>query len=215
MNDLKKKLKDIEDNIELQLNNKFVEIENKMNFINNLIDALKYKKEENIYFKSKLTNSSINNNNFIFNDIIFKRQVYIYSKIKNRYLLMTNEGKVIQSDKKSKWEVQIKFSDKSIIFYSNNLYLKEINGNIEGSKDLEKWIFEIKNKSDYYFKYPKRLNNNIMSVESEEIKANKVLVGNYELFKLVDAFDNNIDEFDKTNSYFSLQIKDLQNSISI
>ena len=149
-------------------------------------------------------------------DKIYKRQVYLYCQRKKIYLLMTNEGKVIQSCNKSKWEVQINFSDNSIIFFSNNLYLKENKGNLEGSKDSEKWNFEINNKSDYYFIYPKRITNNIISVESQEIKVNKNKPGDYEQFKLIDAIENYFDnDKNKDSSNLSKNVLDLFDSTSI
>ena len=216
MSDLKNKFKEIESKIEFQFNSKITEIEKKMEHINNLLKALDYKKIENIYFKSKLKNKISNDKLITFKDKIYKRQVYLYCKRKKIYLLMTNEGKVIQSCNKSKWEVQINFSDNSIIFYSNDLYLKENEGNIEGSKDLEKWNFEISNKSDYYFIFPKRLTNNIISVESQEIKVNKNKPGEFEQFKLIDAIENYFDnDNNQDSSNFSGNVKDLFDSTSI
>lgn len=216
MSDLKNKFKEIESKIEFQFNSKITEIEKKMEHINNLLKALDYKKIENIYFKSKLKNKISNDKLITFKDKIYKRQVYLYCKRKKIYLLMTNEGKVIQSCNKSKWEVQINFSDNSIIFYSNDLYLKENEGNIEGSKDLEKWNFEISNKSDYYFIFPKRLTNNIISVESQEIKVNKNKPGEFEQFKLIDAIENYFDnDNNQDSSNLSRNVKDLLDSTSI
>ena len=216
MSDLKNKFKDIESKIEFQFNNKITEIEKKMKLINNLLSVLDYKKIENIYFKYKLKNIISNDKLILFKDKIYKRQVYLYCKRKKIYLLMTNEGKVIQSNNKSKWEVQINFSDNSIIFYSNNLYLKENKGNIEGCIDSEKWNFEISNKSNYYFVNPKRITNNILSVESQEIKVNKNKPGDFEQFKLIDAIENYFDNYNNKNSTsLSKNVKDLFDSTSI
>jgi hypothetical protein len=216
MSDLENKFKDIESKIEFQFNSKITEIEKKLELINNLLTALDYKKIESIYFKSKLKNKISNNKLITFKDKIYKRQVYLYCQRKKIYLLMTNEGKVIQSCNKSKWEVQINFSDNSIIFFSNNLYLKENKGNLEGSKDSEKWNFEISNKSDYYFIYPKRITNNIISVESQEIKVNKNKPGDYEQFKLIDAIENYFDnDKNKDSSNLSKNVLDLFDSTSI
>ena len=202
-------IKSEENKIEMKFKNKNEEMHEKMKLLESLCNIVNYKKIENIYYKNilKYQNKKIPE---LFMNKIFKREVYIYCQRKNIYLLMTKEGKVKQSETKNKckWNVQIKFSDKSIIFCSKNFYLKENNGNIEGSKDIQKWNFEIiSDKSDYYFICP--ITKNYILVENQEIKTNK---NKYEKFKLIDTFDINNNIF-FSESNLSQNIIDLSDSI--
>ena len=204
-------IKSEENKIEMKFKNKNEEMYEKMKLIESLCNIVNYKKIENIYYKNILKDQN-NKIPELFMNRIFKREVYIYCQRKNIYLLMTREGKVKQNEikDKCKWNVQIKFSDKSIIFCSNNFYLKENNGNIEGSKDIQKWKFEIiSDKSDYYFICP--ITKNYIFVENQEIKINK---NKYEKFKLIDTFDINNNIF-FSQSNLSQNIFDLSDSKSL
>lgn len=212
---LENKLIAIENNINQKLNNRILEINKKVNYLSDYANYLEFKKVEKCY-KQKI--SDFNNNSQIKEIILkktFKRSFYIYCPYKNIYLYMTNQGKIEQNFMKNKWDIEINFANKTMIFYSNNFYLAENNRNIIGDKNNnEKWSFRIKDGS-YYFICQKNIDNSILSAEDEEIKVNKSIPGNYEKFILIDhAFEDNNERI-LMNSNLSQKINDIEDSISL
>ena len=85
------------------------------------------------------------------------------------------------------WYVTI--IDDEITFFSydkNYLDLSEDNENICLSKYMKIWKFAKKNDF-YYFKYPTKKTNNILSIRNGIFKVNQNEVGNMEKFKLIDV----------------------------
>ena len=115
----------------------------------------------------------------------------VYIKNGNKYLYMKNNtkyGKVIMSEEKCPWDITL--FDNEITLFSNGFYL-ELNNNNEnviGLQYMKKWNFE-KNDEFYNFMYPEKENNNILSIEGEEILVNKENIGENEIFQLIEAFE--------------------------
>ena len=85
------------------------------------------------------------------------------------------------------WYVTI-IGDEITFFSNDKSYLDvcEDNENITLCKYMKIWKFKKQNEF-YYFKYPKKKNNNILSIRDGKIKVNQNNVGNMELFKLIDV----------------------------
>lgn len=211
---IKEKIKELENlvdkvgkNIDKNLSDKCNELNDKLSYIQYKLNSLVYKDIE-LYFINKLNNSNnlLNNiNNYQnFHSFPFQRQVNIYCKSKNKYISMVNDGKIIEDIKPYTWDVKIKFSDKTISFYSKKYYIKEINGNIIGYKGETIWNFDILDNSIYYFINKEKATNNILSMQDLELKANKPIPGDNEKFKLIDINEN----VKMENSLFSSEISD-------
>ena len=92
------------------------------------------------------------------------------------------------------WYVTI--LDDEITFYSNGHYLdvSKDNENIETCDFMKRWNFKKKDEF-YYFIYPGKENNNILSMEEGNPKVNKGNIGNNELFKLIDIFEEEEEKY--------------------
>ena len=115
----------------------------------------------------------------------------VYIKNGNKYLTMKNYqryGKVIISEDRCPWDITI--LDNEITLFSNGFYLdlNKNNENTIGLKYMKKWNFE-KNEEYYNFIYPEKDNNNILSIEGEEIIVNKEKAGENEIFQLIDVLE--------------------------
>ena len=209
--DMEKKIKIMME----QNNQKFLKMEKNLNYMKYIFNSIFYKEAEN-YYKRKFLNNYINkfpnneNKEYLYS-ITFERHVYIYCKSLNKYLYMTqtNNRIVKGSDSKYPWDIQINFSNKTIIFCSNNYYLGEKNGDIIGGTKLEKWYFELDDNDNYYFKNSKRKNNNILSLKGQGLKANKEKAGNNEKFQLIEIPEDNVDYGHSTGSNISAKIDNL------
>lgn len=116
---------------------------------------------------------------------------------------MTEEGKIKQTLGRYAWNITLNTNEKIIIFCSNNFYLTENNGNVLGDKkNKEKWIYCEVEGDSYYFKCQKKIQNNILSIEKEEIKANKNHPGDTEKFELI--YVDNIESNDNNSETDSL-----------
>lgn len=194
----------------------FLKEENKYNFYP-YYDKIYILKKINLFNTSfdrendeKLNNSINNNNNNESNSI--EKEVYIYCKSKNTYLCMTEQGKIEQHLKRYKWNVTINKNDKTIIFFSNNFYLIEDNGNVLGDKkNKEKWFYDKIEEDNYYFMCSKmRL---LLSAEKKEIKANKnPPPKDNEIFQLYEVANNN---HSWISSNLNDNITDIYTSVSI
>ena len=155
-------------------------------------------------FKNRVDFSSIN---FKCENI---RHVYI--KNGNRYLCMSKDGNISINYESCEWDVTI--WDKEITLFSNGLYLgiKEDKENIKGFIDMNKWKFNLKDEF-YYFINIEKENNNILSINKEEIKVNKEIVGENEMFELIDVYaDINNNEL---NSFLNEKINNVTSSIEL
>ena len=116
------------------------------------------------------------------------KQVFIFCEKKKRYLVMTNDGNLINSDEPELWDVF--FDKKDIYFYSNGFHLgvKNNQENAIGVKYMKKWYFKNPAENLYVFALKEKKENNILSMEGTWIKVNKNKnkVGSYELFKLIE-----------------------------
>ena len=116
------------------------------------------------------------------------KQVFIFCEKKKRYLVMTNDGNLINSDEPELWDVF--FDKKDIYFYSNGFHLgvKNNQENVIGVKYMKKWYFKNPAENIYVFALKEKKENNILSMEGTWIKVNKNKnkVGSYELFKLIE-----------------------------
>ena len=131
-------------------------------------------------YKNEEEFSNLDTNNY------YLKNIYIKNEKSNKYLSMTIEGKVIIEDKKCPWVLTI--LNNEITAFSNGFYL-DIDG--EGKEDvvgfqyMKNWNIE-KAKSNYYFINPKKVKNNILSIEGGQVKVNKGEAGDTELFQLID-----------------------------
>ena len=202
---LEERIRIFKKNIDNLVNEKMNEFNENLNFICFKIAETLYL--ENLKKSNNNINYDINNNNFSKKTI--KLKVFIYSKKENKYLSMTNEGKVIEKEKEeaSPWDIEINFYDRKISFCSNKFYLSEKDGNAIGQKDISNWNFHIENKNSYYF----IINNNLLSIENPYIKIIDTFLGEKELFQLIGIFennniihnDNNINNINKDNNNIS------------
>ena len=120
----------------------------------------------------------------------YLKKVYILCEKKNRFMIMTNDGNVIDSDKPEKWEVI--FCEKEICFYSKGFYLgvKKDMENVVGRKYMKNWKFKYeKGINSYLFQLEEKKEKNILSIEGTWIKVNKSKnhIGSYEIFKLIEV----------------------------
>ena len=92
------------------------------------------------------------------------------------------------------WYVTI--LDDEITFYSNGHYLdvSKDNENIETCDFMKRWNFKKKDEF-YYFIYPGKENNNILSMEEGKPKVNKENIGDTELFKLIDILEEEEEKY--------------------
>ena len=202
---LEERIRTFKKNIDNLINEKMNEFNEKLNFISFKIAEALYL--ENLKKNNNNINYDNNNNNFMKKTI--KLKVFIYSKKENKYLSMTNEGKVIEKEKEeaSPWDIEINFYDRKISFCSNKFYLTEKDGNGIGQKDISNWNFHIENKNSYYF----IINNNLLSIQIPYIKIIDTFLGEKELFQLIGIFennniihnDNNINNINKDNNNIS------------
>ena len=139
------------------------------------------------------------------------KQAYI--KIGNEYLYMKRNGKVVIDSKDCKWDIT--FYNNEITLFSNGFYLniKEDKENVIGSKLMKEWHFEQINKNYYYFQDKEKENNNILSVEDNEIKVNKEMISENEKFQLIETFEQKKDI--NSESILSFLINDELSSISL
>ena len=125
---------------------------------------------------------------------------------------MSKDGNISINYESCEWDVTI--WDKEITLFSNGLYLgiKEDKENIKGFIDMNKWKFNLKDEF-YYFINIEKENNNILSINKEEIKVNKEIVGENEMFELIDVYaDINNNEL---NSFLSEKINNVTSSIEL
>ena len=119
---------------------------------------------------------------------LFFRSVCIYNSQKNLYLLMTKEGKVKKSEKKSLWEITL--NDNDITLFSNGFFLDIDDKNKEiakGSEEMKKWYFDTKDDNSYYFFNIEEGKNNYLSMEDDEdIRVNKKELSENSIFQLND-----------------------------
>ena len=151
---------------------------------------------ENYFMKidnSFSLSSSFNSGNFI-------RHVYI--KNGNKYLYMSKDKKLILVDKLNKeceWDVtileDINFENNNtsegntITLFSNNYYLKDYFGDIEGYKYVEIWNF--KREGNYIYFISKNDKNNILSIKGKPKLKSIKKIKESELFELIDIKDDN------------------------
>ena len=185
--------------------------------LNGFPDSLEF------YFKetdnSFLLSSSINLGNYI-------RHVYI--KNGNNYLYMAKDKQLKIIDKPNKeceWDVTIldnidfdnnNLEDNTITFYSNNYYLKDNYGSIEGYEYMEIWHF-IKQGNYYYFISDLDKDYILSIIKGKpKLKKNKKIKEN-QLFQLIDVKDDDYNILNNISSHsISMNIKNDQlNSISI
>ena len=101
-----------------------------------------------------------------------------------------NKNTFLCIDKKSDvWDITI--IEDEITLFSNGYYLdvdvNKDNETVIKSPYMAKWKFRITKDGQYYFIYPKKNNNNILSFEKNVLKVNKEKPGYYELFQLIDV----------------------------
>ena len=112
----------------------------------------------------------------------YLRHVTIFCKNKNSYLYLYD---------KFIWDVTIVGDE--ITFYSDGNYLDidKDNETITGSKYMKIWKYRKTGNGQYYFIYPYKKFNNILSMEGNTIKINKLKPGKNEFFELIDLLEDN------------------------
>ena len=117
-------------------------------------------------------------------------------------------------NKECEWDVTILEDNNTITFYSNNYYLRDFCGFIEGFEYMEIWNFK-KQENYYYFTSQE---NNILSIikGKPKLKNNKKIKEN-KLFQLIDVIDDDDKIINNISSHsISINLKDESfNSISI
>lgn len=112
------------------------------------------------------------------------RRVKIYRK--NKKLLICPGMK--NNVKNNIWEITI-FNDEITLFFNGYyLYANEDKENASYSKFMKIWKFK-KVNNYYYFIFPEKEKENILSVENNTIKINKEKPGDNELFELIDEIE--------------------------
>ena len=153
---------------------------------------------------------------------------HILIKNGNNYLYMAKDKQLKTTDKPTKeceWDVTILFGldddiseDNTITFYSNNYYLKDDYGDIEGFEYMEIWHFK-KQENFYYFTSDKDKTKILSIINGKpELKQIRDTIKDEPLFQLIDVVD---DDYDKilnniSSHSISMNIENEQlNSISI
>ena len=122
----------------------------------------------------------MNKNNFI-------RHVKICCKINNLFLNMSLYGEVSISQEENEWDITI--VNNEITFFSNGFYLDVENDIVIGKQYMKIWNFKKVAKGFYFFTYPGKKENNILSAAENIIKVNKSKIGKSEQFKLIDVIE--------------------------
>ena len=104
---------------------------------------------------------------------------------------MTKNGIVKIDKEKYVWDITI--YDNEITMFSNGYYLdinknEEKKENVIGFKYMIRWNFNKVNEY-YYFINLEKKNNNILSIEGNEVKVNKERAEKNEMFLLIDVFE--------------------------
>ena len=119
---------------------------------------------------------------------------------------MSKDKKVLIGKENCIWYITL--LSNHVTFFSNGFYLDinlENKEKIEGSEKMVKWEFK-KKDNEYYFITTRKNDNNILSIENNELKVNKSKVEKTELFQLIDVpEDNNKISFKPNNSSKELQ----------
>ena len=114
------------------------------------------------------------------------RSVKIYCKNKDEYLY-------INQNKKSEnniWDITIIEDEITLFLNGNYLDVDKDNETITACKYMKIWKFKKTVDEQYYFIYPNKKNNNILSTEGNVLKVNKEKPGKNELFQLIDVTEN-------------------------
>jgi hypothetical protein len=177
---------------------------------NKKFEGLSLKKFTNDFFQYSKINKSIQMPNI---------QFKIYGKNKKKYVCMTKKGKIELKNEAIEdciWDIT--FLGNTITFYSNKFYLNDKDGKIGGYKFMKVWEF-IKINDGYNFKSPSQ---KFLSMDDNEIKADKCNAGDNEIFQLINILENPEKEesnpfllekvVSNNSSYFSNKIVDLTDS---
>ena len=177
---------------------------------NKKFEGLSLKKFTNDFFQYSKINKSIQMPNI---------QFKIYGKNKKKYVCMTKNGKIKLKNEAIEdciWDIT--FLGNTITFYSNKFYLNDKDGKIEGYQFMKVWEF-IKINDGYNFKSPSQ---KFLSMDNNEIKADKCNAGDNEIFQLINILENPEKEesnpfllekvVSHNSSYFSNKIVDLTDS---
>ena len=116
---------------------------------------------------------------------------HVYIKNGDNYLSMTKNGIVKIDKEKCFWDITI--YDNEITMFSNGYYLdinknEEEKENVIGFQYMIRWNFNKVNEY-YYFINLEKKNNNILSIEGNEVKVNKETAENNEMFLLIDVLE--------------------------
>ena len=161
-----------------------------------------------ILLKQKLFNkiekkylSKINNFNILYPKE-YNRNVFIKIKNNEKFLCITSKKEVLAVSSIFPWNIQINYSNKTIIPKFNNYYLKEENGIIEGDSSQSILNFEIMEINTYCF-YSN--NNKIIYFDEKDkkikVSQNTILMNDNSKFELIETA-NEIENFDDSNSSF-------------
>ena len=134
-------------------------------------------------FKNKEEFSKLNFS--YYNDYL--KHVKIYCKNQNAYLYI-NQNNELENNENYIWDVTIIDDEITLFLNGNYLDVDKDNESIIGCKYMKIWKFK-KINDEYYFIYPKKNNNNILSIEGNLLKVNKEQPGNNELFQLIDVIE--------------------------
>ena len=140
-------------------------------------DFLSYPNFKNEAKYSKLNFSNINP---------YIRHVRIYCKNKNLYLYI-NES---DQSENNIWDITIIEDEITLYLNGNYIDVDEDNETVIGSPYMKIWKFNKTKDGQYYFIFPKKNNNNILSIEKNVLKVDKDRPGKNELFQLIDVIEN-------------------------
>ena len=133
-------------------------------------------------FKNEAEYSELNFSNI--NPYI--RHVRIYCKNKNLYLYI-NES---DQSENNIWDITIIEDEITLYLNGNYIDVDEDNETITGSPYMKIWKFNKTKDGQYYFIFPKKKYNNILSIEKNVLKVDKDRPGKNELFQLIDEIEN-------------------------
>ena len=115
------------------------------------------------------------------------RHLTIFCKNKNCYLYLDNNKSKTGTFQDYIWDATIVDDEITLCFDGNYLDVDEDNETIIGSQYMKIWKYKKTEKGQYYFIYPYKKFNNILSMEGNTLKINKSKPGKNEIFKLIDV----------------------------
>jgi hypothetical protein len=116
----------------------------------------------------------------------YLRSVKIYCKNKNEYLYIDKNMK----SENNIWDITVIDDEMTLFLNGKYLDVHKDNETVTGCRYMKIWKFKKTEDEQYYFIFPNKNNNNILSMEGDILKVNKETPGKNELFQLIDIGEN-------------------------